>query len=227
MEPGKRTEPTRITVRSRSGSIVVRASASSPVEATGARVQRDGDGAFVVEGNADRVRVECPEGSDLILGTASGRVELEGRFGDVRITGSSGSVHVEHARTLDVRVRSGGVEIGTCDEACHVVVVSGRIRIDRAGPVDATGVSGSITAGAIAGGRLHTTSGRVRVGLDRAADLEVRAISSTVEIDVPRDVRPDVRASTVSGRVRSDVVHGDDCVISVHTVSGGIKVRWT
>src|SRR5205814_3321319 len=102
-------------------------------------------------------------------------------------------------RRVDLRVRSGSVEVESCYGDCHVVAVSGRIEIGSAGRVDVTGVSGTIVARSVAGGRVRTTSGRVSVGLAVAADLDVRAVSSSIEIDVPRGVAPELRLGTKSG----------------------------
>ena len=136
-------------------------------------------------------------------------------------------MHVEQARSLDLRVRSGSVEIGDVAGHCSVVAASGRIEINRAGSIDLTGVSGTVVARSTGGGKVRTTSGRVSVGLDRAADLEVRGVSGTMEIDVARGVAPELRLHTLSGKVKRDVDQGNDCVISVRTVSGSITVRWT
>jgi DUF4097 and DUF4098 domain-containing protein YvlB len=225
VDPGS-AAPARLTIAARSGSIVVRARAGAEVEVTGAKVLIEADGTTRVEGRSKSIEVVCPEGSDLILGTSSGRVSLEGRLGDVRVTGSSGAIHVEEARSLDLRVRSGSVEVGVVAGVCRVVAVSGRIEVASAGSIDLTGVSGTVVARSVGGGRVRTTSGRVAVGLDRAADLEVRGISGTTEIDVPRGVAPELRLSTVSGRVKRELEQGHDCVISVRTVSGSITVRW-
>jgi DUF4097 and DUF4098 domain-containing protein YvlB len=219
--------PARLTIAARSGSIVVRTHSSDDVDVEGARVTLEGDGSTRIESGSGTVSVACPEGSDVILGTSSGKVNLEGRLGDVRITSSSGSVHVGAVRSLDLRLRSGSVEIDECAGDCHVVAVSGRIDIGSAGKVDITGVSGTITARSVAGGRVRTTSGRVSVGLDRAADLDVRAVSSSIDVDVPHGVAPEMRLRTRSGAVKKKVDAGHDCVISVHTVSGSITVQWS
>jgi DUF4097 and DUF4098 domain-containing protein YvlB len=210
----------------RSGSIVVRTGSGSDVDVHGAKVRRESDGSYRIEGGSKSIEVICPEGSDVILGTSSGRVSLEGALGDVRITASSGTVDVEQARSLDLRVRSGSVTVGTVAGECHVVSSSGRIEVERAGSIDLSGVSGTVTAESVGGGRVRTTSGRVTVGLDRAADLEVRGVSGTTEITLPRGVAPELRLRTVSGRIKRDVEQGHDCVISVRTVSGTISVQW-
>ena len=218
--------PERLTITARSGSIVVRTGTGPEIETKGAKVRLEGDGSTRIEGGSNSVEVVCPEGTDVILGTASGKVTLEGPLGDVRITASSGSMHVEQARSLDLRVRSGSVEIGDVSGHCSVVATSGRIEINSAGSIDLSGVSGTVVARSTGGGKVRTTSGRVSVGLNRAADLEVRGVSGTMEIDVARGVLPELRLHTLSGKVKRDVDQGNDCVVSVRTVSGSIKVRW-
>lgn len=204
---------------------MVRTGPGPEIEVSGAKTRVEADGSTQIDGGSSSIEVVCPEGSDVILGTSSGRVTLEGPLGDVRITGSSGSIHVEAARSLDLRVRSGSIEIGAVAGACNVIAVSGRIEVGSAGSIDLAGVSGTIKAGAVGGGRVRTTSGRVTVGLDRAADLDVHGVSSTVRITVPEGVAPELRFRTIAGAVGKEVEQGHDCVISVRTVSGSIKVR--
>lgn len=204
---------------------MVRAGSGPAVEVDGGKVRVESDGTYRIEGGSHSIEVTCPEGSDVILGTSSGKVVLQGPLGDVRITGSSGTVHVEAARSLDLRVRSGTVSVGTVAGDCLVVSSSGRIEVEKAGNVDLSGVSGTIVAGSVGGGKVHTTSGRITVGLDRAGDLEVRGTSGTTEIEVARGIAPELRLSTVSGKVKRDLAEGHDCVISVRTVSGTIRLR--
>jgi DUF4097 and DUF4098 domain-containing protein YvlB len=218
--------PARLTVAMRSGSILVRTGSGSDVEVHGGKVRVEPDGTYRIEGGSKSIEVICPAGSDVILGTSSGKVSLEGPLGDVRITGSSGTVDVDQARSLDLRVRSGSVVVGAVVGECRVVSSSGRIEVGSAGSVDLSGVSGTIVAGAVGGGTVRTTSGRVTIGLDRAGDLEVRGVSGTTEITVPRGVAPELRLATVSGKIKRDLEEGHDGVISVRTVSGTIRLRW-
>jgi DUF4097 and DUF4098 domain-containing protein YvlB len=170
--------PLRLTIVARSGAILVRSGPGSNVDAHGASVRREPDGSVRIDSPSRNLEVTCPDGTDVILGTASGKVRMEGRFGDVRVTSASGSVEIEAAATVDVRLRSGSVSVESCTGDCHVVSTSGRIEIDRAGRIDIGGKSGSITVRSAAGGCIRTTSGHIVVGLARAADLEVRAVSS-------------------------------------------------
>src|SRR3990172_3504426 len=45
--------------------------------------------------------LRCPERSDLLVGTASGKVRCEGPIGRLRATTASGSIFVEDARVLE------------------------------------------------------------------------------------------------------------------------------
>jgi DUF4097 and DUF4098 domain-containing protein YvlB len=226
MEAPAQPAPARLTIAARSGSIEVRTGPGPEVEVHGATVKLEADGSTRIEGGSKSIEVVCPEGSDVILGTSSGKVALEGPLGDVRITGSSGSVHVARARSLDLRVRSGSVEVGDIAGDCRVVAASGRIEVESAGSIDLEGSSGTVVAHSVGGGRVRTKSGNVSVGLDRAADLEVRGGSGKTEISVPRGVAPELRLRTISGNVDRDLDTGHDCIISVRTVSGSITVRW-
>ena len=87
----------RLTIAARSGSILLRSGPGSAVEAPGATVWRETDGSVRIESSSRNLEVTCPEGADVILGTASGKVRLVGRFGDVRVTSASGSVQVDRA----------------------------------------------------------------------------------------------------------------------------------
>ena len=60
------------------------------------------------------IQIRCPTGTDALVGTASGRVELRGDLGDVRVTTASGSVAVERAERLDIRTASGDIEVARC-----------------------------------------------------------------------------------------------------------------
>src|SRR3982074_1368850 len=89
-------DPT-VRVTARSGSVEVTGEDRSDVVVTGARhAEGAADGSVEVKPRSGSVAVRCPEGSDVIIGAASGDVELRGRLGHARVTVGSGSVSVEH-----------------------------------------------------------------------------------------------------------------------------------
>ena len=173
---------------------------------------------------SDEVTILCPGGTDVLVGVSSGRVTLEGPLGSVHVMTSSGAVDIDEAESVDVRSRSGRVRVGTCHGPCRVMTKSGSVEVDVAGTIDAAVKSGRVTVDQVGGGRIYAASGAVSLGATGEGNLEIRVMSGSVRIDVPRDCRPDVRARARSGRVTCDCPPGDDFVVDVATASGSVVV---
>src|SRR5919202_776093 len=100
------TEPLRINVSTRSGRVRIEAREGAGLRVQGGNVEQDDDGTMRITaatGGSQSVDVLCPAGTDAIVGTASGRIELVGPLGDVRVTTASGKITIEHARSVDIR----------------------------------------------------------------------------------------------------------------------------
>ena len=69
-------------------------------------------GVLEVSGSDDGVVMRVPTGTDLVVGSHSGAVELSGSFGELRVTTRSGRVEIEACGSLDVRTVSGRVTVG-------------------------------------------------------------------------------------------------------------------
>src|SRR5688572_3532411 len=85
-----------LEIATRSGAVVVWA---RPVErpeviSGPAEIQADG---VVRAGFSGRVEIACPEGTDLMIGSSSGRIECHGPVGRVAVTGRSGRISIESA----------------------------------------------------------------------------------------------------------------------------------
>ena len=221
--------PSTISVTSRSGRVEVNASARADIEVAGAgraELRRDAGAQQVeVSGTHEHMVVSCPVGTDVIIGTLSGRVELSGRFGAVRVTTSSGRVAVAEAASVDARTRSGTIRVGRCDGVVRVRSTSARVDVEAAAQLDAETASGAITAGAIDDATVRSTCGRVALGLNGSGSVAARTVSGRVEISVPTGACPDMTLRTVSGRIDASIESGDDGVVGVETVSGRIRVR--
>ena len=170
---------------------------------------------------SDSVEVRCPVGTDVVVGSASGRVRLEGQLGAARVTTASGSIRVGSVSSADLRTQSARIEVERCLGTCRVMNKSGKVEVHRARDVHVEGVSGTIE---VAGDevRVRTVSGRVRVGTNRSAAIE--SVSGSVDVRVPEGFRPHVRRQG-QGRVDVDVPEGDDGDISIRTVSASVRVR--
>jgi DUF4097 and DUF4098 domain-containing protein YvlB len=171
-----------------------------------------------------RVKVRCPAGTDVVVGTGSGAVELKGRLGDARVTTGSGTIRVEEVRVIDARTGSGDVEVEECTEQCRLKTGSGTVRVGRAGDADLVTGSGSVEAELVSGARVKTGSGSVELGLAQAGGVDVKAHSGSVRISVPPGLRPATSLRSSSGKVRCECDEGDEGEIRVKVGSGSIAV---
>jgi len=177
------------------------------------------------KGGSANMVVRVPKGTDLTVGTISGRAELRGQIGRARITTVSGSITVDRAEELDVRSISGNIDVEYCSGRCRLSTKSGRAVCGTARDAKVSTVSGGITLTDSSGKvRAQTVSGTVDVGTQRHGDVAVQTISGSVKIHVPPGVRPDTELRTLTGRPRVECEKGHDCRIAVRSLSGQINV---
>lgn len=218
--------PPRIVVSQRSSRVSVTAAPDGGLVVDGGTYEIAPDGSVMVRARSNAISIRCAEGTDLVVGTSSGRVETHGQLGVVQVSTASGSVTIDAAREVDVRTASGRVEIGRADGAVRCVCHSGRVDIGSAGSVDVSVTSGRVEARDTGDARVHTTSGRIKVAARRGSAVEVRAISGRVDVSLPEGAAPATRLSARGGRIRNSVPSGDDGSLDVHTVSGSVNVSW-
>lgn len=228
-------ESTRLLLRitARSSKVSVVAGDVDEVEVDGSRKtsvrvaeSEDADTTEVrITSSSDDISVRCPEGADVVVGVNSGRVHLEGRFGDVRVVTRSGKVEVEEAASLDVRSGSGRITVGCCEGDCRVMSRSGSVVVERAGQLRAGTKSGRLEVKAVDAANVHAASGKVTLGATGRGDLEVKVMSGSVRIAVQGEARPQLRAKVLSGSVRNECEEGDDFRIDVKTLSGTVSVK--
>lgn len=219
-DPGVMT----VEVATRSGRVEIWARPVARPEVLDGDATVDASGRVLGKGSG-RVKLACPEGSEVIVGTTSGRVECHGRLGRVAVTNTSGRVTIEHASEIEVRTTSGRLSVGRCDGLARVVVTSGAVEIDQADALDATTSSGRVTVGQVGDATVRVATGRVELGLTRAGTVDVRTQTGRVALTVPGGVHPSLQLSTRSGRVECEVEGGTDGSVSVETGSGRITVR--
>jgi DUF4097 and DUF4098 domain-containing protein YvlB len=217
-------DPIRITATS--GRIEVTAGAGGEVVVEQGQEHPMG-GVLEVQGSHSGVRMRVPTGTDLIIGSHSGSVRLRGELGNVRITTRSGSLEIEACASLDARTVSGRVDVGTVAGDAHIKAANGRVTIaEVGGSLTVTSVSGKVEVEQ-AGGSVHATtvSGRVDVGLTGAADVRAESVSGRVKVALPHGVRPSVSLRSVSGKCENEMPAGDDCRVTCRSISGRITVR--
>ena len=217
-------DPIRITATS--GRIEVTAEARGDVVIESGQEHPMG-GVLEVKGESAGVRMVVPVGTGLIIGSHSGDVRLRGELGNVRITTRSGSLEIEACASLDARTVSGRVDVGRVAGDAHVKAANGRVTIaEVGGTLTVTSVSGKVEVEQ-AGGSVHATtvSGRVDVGMSGAADVRAESVSGRVKVALPAGVRPSVSMRSVSGKCENEMPAGEDCRVTCRSISGRITVR--
>ena len=220
--------PVAVTVRvqSRSGRVHVIAEPREDVEAIGHHITASNeDGGTVLQIRAGRgskpLTVRCPAGSDVVVGTRSGGVQLEGRFGEVSVTTMSGAIEVETADQADLRTMAGDIAIATCTGKCRASTVSGQISGGSAGSVSASSMAGAIRFGHVAGDfRARSVGGAIEAACECDGNIKVKTVSGKVNLSLPRGTAPDASVRSMSGRVDYALPAGHDLRLDAMTILG-------
>jgi DUF4097 and DUF4098 domain-containing protein YvlB len=216
-------DPVRITVDS--GRVTVIGEARDGVEVNGTPYAGE-IGETVLRSSSESLTVRVPVGTDVVVGTESGDVDLEGQLGSVSVTTSSAAVRAEDVASIDARTVSGKLRVGHSRGPARLTTKSASIRVGRAdGEIHISTSSGRIeVAAASAGVAATTVSGRIKLHVDGREPVQVETVSGKITVSIPAGVRPDVRHRTMSGTRRVQPDAGDDLVINARSVSGNITV---
>ncbi|HEY5873288.1 MAG TPA: DUF4097 family beta strand repeat-containing protein [Gaiellaceae bacterium] len=182
-------------------------------------------------------RIVCPPGTDLEFSGGSTDLRAEGELGEVSVRTASGDIRVESAsRELQAKTASGDISVDTIAAQSSLATVSGEIDVERLdAPVTARSVSGRVTIASISAALgVSTTSGNIDLKAISGGDVRAKSVSGDVRIGVARGTRTWVDASSVSGRLESELgledqePSGDagDAVVPLHvkTVSGDVSI---
>jgi len=162
-----------------------------------------------VKSKSGSVEVRCPRGTDVSVGAISGRVNLVGTFGSVKVSTVSGSIEVDTAEgDVDARCVSGSITVKSCGGRCDVTSKSGRVRVER--------VDGAAHASTISGGVELGTSGR--------GEVELKMVSGGAKVKVLETKHPRVRFQSLSGKMLCECEQGSDFDLKVRSISGSLEV---
>ena len=189
-------------------------------------VDPDGGAPLTVSSRSDALRVRVPEGTDVVVGSVSGRVALRGRLGSVAVTTASGRISIDSADQVGARSISGRIEVEECRGEARVDSVSGRVAIGRTGSVKVSTKTGRVTVGATGGPvRVRSVVGRISIAIeDGPIDARLETVSGRIEVALPAGSAPRQRFVARSGSIRSAVPEGADGEIAARTLSGAIRV---
>jgi DUF4097 and DUF4098 domain-containing protein YvlB len=222
MSSAPETAITAVRVTTTGGAVHVTAvEGLDRVVARGAPISVDGS-TVTLEARSDRVHLEVPGGIDLVIGTTSGRVTIEGRVAAVAVTTRSGRVDIADAAEVDVRGRSGRIHVGHSRGEARVITTSGRVVVDRSGPADVTTRSGRIVLRHVAGAaRAHCSSGRIEIAMAEPHDVDAETVSGRIEITLPAGTSARIDTPGAASVVASGA---HDCVVTARSGSGRIVV---
>ena len=131
------------------------------------------------------IHVRCPPGTDVMVGTTSGAVKLQGSLGSVSVSSASGRIRVATAAEVDLRTGSGRIEVDACTGRCRASTKSGAVVVGSANAAEITTVSGKVRLGLVAGTiDVRTVSGSVDAVVDRCGP-DQRSHALRLRLDQP------------------------------------------
>ena len=160
--------------------------------------------------------------------SSGGGVEVRRVRGDVRVGSSGGGVTVDHVvGNVAADSSGGGVEVSSVSGDVAAESSGGGVHLDDiGGRIDAESSGGPVSAVLAAehsaGGRLSSSGGGVRVGVDRRARLHIDASSSGggVTCDLPLLVQGKQSRSSIRGDL-----NGGGAELVLRSSGGGIRIR--
>ena len=148
-----------------------------------------------------------PGGTDVVVRSAGGAVDVSGLHGDVAVDTASGDVHVAGARTASLRTASGALTVADVDGSIDAASVSGDVSI-----ASALGPGALWQVGSVGGAALLTLPGA------SAFDVRIHTTAGAVSSDFP-----------VTGHLGEDlsghVGGASSGLVDVTTVSGDVRLR--
>ena len=133
-----------VRISTASGSITVVGEPRHDVTVDGkASVTQSGANLTIV-GSSGNLTIRVPDDIDLMLGSQSGSIEVQGRVGNLSAVAESGRVEIGFAKSVDVRAASGHVEVGDVAGSCCIRGHSGHVEVNGSGDIDVATTSGRI-----------------------------------------------------------------------------------
>jgi DUF4097 and DUF4098 domain-containing protein YvlB len=214
--------PIPVRISGSSGRVTVTAVAGEALRVVGdARVTESPD-QITIDHAHGRVSITVPAGTDIVIGTTSGRVTVGGPVGHVALVSASGRVDIEQAASVDVRTESSSVEVGEVTGTCRVRAQSGRVEIGRCGAADIASKSGRVVLDHVDGAvDVHSVSGRIEVSLATAHDVHAETVTGRIEISLPSGTVAFELDGPTDDRLRPP---GTDCTVFARSLTGRVVV---
>lgn len=185
------------------------------------RISQDG-GVVTVQSGSESVEVRVPAGLDVMAGSTSAAISVEGRVGHLSVVTESGRITSEHSETFDARTSSGRIGATRVDRDCRIHTDSGKVTVDMCNDCEVSTVSGRVELSDVSGvARANCVSGRVDIHMTEPRDVTAETVSGRVSVSLPGGAR--VQRSDAA----HDVSQADaerDCTVTARSVSGRVDV---
>jgi DUF4097 and DUF4098 domain-containing protein YvlB len=214
-----------LRITTTSGGVLIVAEQRAEIDIAGGRLV-EGHRERTVRGGSEALTVRVPLRSDVVIGTASGAVELQGELGNVSVTTASGHIRADDVASIDARTASGSLEVQTSRGNARLKTGGSRVRLHTVdGELRVATISGKVQiehASALVS--IRTVSGDVDLELAATGGATVETISGDVRIVVPAGLHPSARLRTISGTRHVACEAGEDLEIAARSVSGDLSV---
>lgn len=217
------TEPSTVRISAGTRRVeVVAAEGEAPFHVEGTAEVELGERRITVGNVASKLIVSVAAGTDLVIGTSSGPVDVRGPVGHVAIVTASGRVQVERAASVDIRSESSRVEVGQVAGVCRIRASSGKVHVVSCGDADVAGESGRIELQRVAGHvDAHSVSGRIDVAMETAHDVRAETVTGRIEVSLPKGATPyQPTDSALSTQRPPDC----DCTVIARSTTGKVVV---
>ena len=155
--------PDSVHISTRSGDVSVLTEEGAELSVEGGTIEHHDDGTIHIRRapTSSTIEVRCAPGTDMTVGTVSGKIELLGSLGAVRVATVSGKIRVAEATRVDVRTKSGKIDIGTCSGECRIMTKSASVHVGSAGRAMVAAISGVVLLENVGAAEVKTVSGKV------------------------------------------------------------------
>ena len=216
------TVPRPVRISAGSNRVDVVAKRNTEFSLDGSAEVTDADGRITVGDVRSRLAVNVPVGTDVVIGTTSGRVQVKGPVGHLAVVTESGKVEVESAAAVDIRTASSRVEVGEVAGVCRIRSTSGKVEVESCGDADVAGRSGRIELQRVDGEvEAHSVSGRIELSMSSANDIHAETVTGKIEVSLPKGTVPFRPSDSEHGALRPP---GADCTVFARSTTGKVVV---
>lgn len=215
--------PTAVRISASNGRVELFAKATGEFRLKGAADVIDDDGRVTISNVRSRLEVYVPVDTDVVVGTTTGRIQVNGRVGHLAVVTESGRVEVDAAASVDIRTESSRVEVGEVTGVCRIRSTSGKVEVESCGDADIAGRSGRIELLRVDGEvEAHSVSGRIELAMASVHDVHAETVTGRIEVSLPKGTVAFRPPESARGTLPPP---GTDCTVFAKSTTGRVVVK--